>query len=188
MVRLRCQAQLPSRRQLSRDRRDPSRGCGGRDHRPDRRVHLRQGRRAQEGDTARARAAGTAHVGLARARRGRRRADRARSRSSSSDGGPLSGSLDGTDAPRRRHPGRTNGRGPPAPAAEASAASSVPLGAAGSSGVLTGASVPNTGLTVIDGDLGVSPWVLSVIGFPPGTLSGRRNPHINDALAVQSPC
>ena len=65
------------------------------------------------------------------------------------------------------------------------AAESVPLGAAGSFGVLAGASVPNTGLTVIDGDLGVSPG-LSVTGFPPGTLSGGRSPHINDALAVQA--
>ena len=71
------------------------------------------------------------------------------------------------------------------PAGDAHAATSVPLGAAGSFGVLVGASVPNTGLTVIDGDLGVSPG-MSVTGFPPGTLSGGGSLHINDALAVQA--
>lgn len=67
------------------------------------------------------------------------------------------------------------------------AAVPVPLGTAGDFGVLAGTSVPNTGLSVIDGELGVSPGPpATVTGFPPGTITGGRTPHVNDAVAMQA--
>lgn len=74
-----------------------------------------------------------------------------------------------------------------APPGEALAATPVPLGTAGDFAVLAGTAVPNTGLSVIHGELGVSPGPpATVTGFPPGTLSGGRTPHVNDAVAVQA--
>jgi len=57
----------------------------------------------------------------------------------------------------------------------------VPLATAGGFVVLGGSTVTNTGLTVVTGDLGVSPGS-SVTGFPPGTVSGAI--HANDAAAA----
>lgn len=72
-------------------------------------------------------------------------------------------------------------------ASEALAATTVPLGTAGDFAVLAGTAVPNTGLSVIDGELGVSPGPpATVTGFPPGTLSGGRTPHIDDTTARQA--
>ncbi|MEU3170333.1 ice-binding family protein [Streptosporangium sp. NPDC006930] len=59
----------------------------------------------------------------------------------------------------------------------------VALGAAAGFAVLGGASVTNTGPTIVTGDLGTSPGT-SVIGFPPGTLIGTF--HIADAAATQA--
>lgn len=62
-----------------------------------------------------------------------------------------------------------------------SAASTIPLGSAGSYGVLAGtAGITNTGSTTITGDVGSSPSGTH-IGFPPGTLTGAS--HYADAAA-----
>ncbi|WP_329149450.1 ice-binding family protein [Streptomyces sp. NBC_01456] len=57
----------------------------------------------------------------------------------------------------------------------------VPLGTAGTYGVLANTAITNTGLTVVSGDLGVSP-AGAVTGFPPGTVTGTI--HVNDAAAA----
>lgn len=50
-------------------------------------------------------------------------------------------------------------------------------------GVLAGSTVTNTDLTVIDGDLGLSPGT-SVTGFPPGIVTGET--HVADAEAADA--
>jgi uncharacterized protein with beta-barrel porin domain len=59
------------------------------------------------------------------------------------------------------------------------------LGTAGSYGVLAGSTVTNTGPTVINGDVGVSPG-LAVTGFPPGTVTPPFTIHAGDAVAAQA--
>jgi hypothetical protein len=59
----------------------------------------------------------------------------------------------------------------------------VALGAATSFVVLGGSTVTNTGLTVVTGDLGVSPGT-AVTGFGPGTVVGVQ--HANDPTAAQA--
>src|ERR1035437_358770 len=51
---------------------------------------------------------------------------------------------------------------------------SVKLGTAGSYAVLAGSTVTNTGSSVLNGNLGVSPGC-AVTGFPPGSVSGTIN-------------
>jgi LPXTG-motif cell wall-anchored protein len=68
----------------------------------------------------------------------------------------------------------------------ASAATSDPpigLGTAGSYSVLGGATVTNTGATVLGQDLGVSPGT-AITGFPPGIVLGAT--HATDAAAAQA--
>jgi uncharacterized repeat protein (TIGR01451 family) len=58
------------------------------------------------------------------------------------------------------------------------------LGTAQSFAVLGGSTVTNTGMTVVTGDLGVSPGS-AVTGFPPGVVVGGTI-HANDAVAMQA--
>jgi ice-binding like protein len=66
----------------------------------------------------------------------------------------------------------------------ARAQSAPPLGSAESFAILGATTVTNTGLTVIKGDLGVSPGT-AVTGFPPGTVIGGTI-HSNDASATSA--
>jgi len=58
-----------------------------------------------------------------------------------------------------------------------------PLGTAGNFAVLGASTVTNTGPTVVNGDLGVSPGT-AVTGFPPGIVNGTI--HAADAVALQA--
>jgi len=57
------------------------------------------------------------------------------------------------------------------------------LGTAGSFAVLAGSTVTNTGPTVINGNVGVSPGA-AITGFPPGIVNGTV--HAADAVALQA--
>src|SRR5688572_12666456 len=59
----------------------------------------------------------------------------------------------------------------------------VDLGTADSFAVLAGSAVTNTGPSVVNGDLGVSPGT-AVTGFPPGIVNGTI--HSADAAAAQA--
>lgn len=61
----------------------------------------------------------------------------------------------------------------------------VPLGTTASYSVLGGQSVTNTGPTVLDGDVGVSPGT-SITGFPPGVALGDTHAANAHALQAQS--
>lgn len=63
------------------------------------------------------------------------------------------------------------------------AQSIVNLGSAASYGVFAGTSVNNTGSTIINGDLGVSPGA-TITGFPPGVVNGTI--HTADSAAAQA--
>ena len=63
------------------------------------------------------------------------------------------------------------------------AQASLNLGAAANFAVLAGSTVANTGLTTVNGDLGLSPGS-AVTGFPPGVLNGTQ--HVADTTAAQA--
>jgi len=63
------------------------------------------------------------------------------------------------------------------------AATAVNLGTADSFAVLGGSTVTNTGTTVVNGDLGLSPG-LSVTGFLPGVVNGTQ--HVANTTATQA--
>ena len=67
--------------------------------------------------------------------------------------------------------------------ADAAGPASVGLGTAADFAVLGGSAVTNTGPTVVNGNLGVSPGT-AVSGFPPGTVNGTI--HVADAVAAQA--
>lgn len=60
----------------------------------------------------------------------------------------------------------------------------ISLGTAQSFGVLGGSTVTNTGATIVNGNVGVSPGS-AVTGFPPGVVVGGAI-HSNDAVAMQA--
>src|SRR6188508_3358339 len=60
-----------------------------------------------------------------------------------------------------------------------------PLGNAGSYAVVGASTVTNTGPTVLNGDLGVSPGT-AVVGFPPGIVNGTINAGNAASLAAQN--
>jgi hypothetical protein len=64
-------------------------------------------------------------------------------------------------------------------------ADTISLGNATPFAVLAGSTVTNTGATVIDGDLGVSPGK-AVTGFPPGIVTPPGTIHSGDAVAGQA--
>ncbi|NUL06089.1 DUF3494 domain-containing protein [Streptomyces lunaelactis] len=68
-------------------------------------------------------------------------------------------------------------------ATSARAATAPGLGTADSYAVLGGQTVTNTGPSVLQGDLGVSPGS-AIVGFPPGIVSGAT--HAGDAAAAQA--
>ena len=61
--------------------------------------------------------------------------------------------------------------------------SPVPLGSTSTFAILAASTVTNTGASVVNGDIGVSPGT-TVTGFPPGTLNGTF--HLGDPAAAQA--
>jgi hypothetical protein len=69
------------------------------------------------------------------------------------------------------------------PSAGAAIVAPVPLGTAAAYSVLAGTTVTNTGATVLEGNLGVSPGD-AVVGFPPGTVNAPSTIQAGTAAAA----
>ena len=69
------------------------------------------------------------------------------------------------------------------PVAVSAIGTTVGLGSATSFAVLAGSTITNTGPSVVNGDLGLSPGS-GVTGFPPGVVNGTQN--VADAIALQT--
>jgi Ice-binding-like len=67
----------------------------------------------------------------------------------------------------------------------ANAATAPPLGSASTFAVLAATAVTNTGPTVVNGNLGLSPGT-SVTGFPPGTVVLPSTEHVADTAAASA--
>ncbi|MFS8130825.1 MAG: ice-binding family protein [Candidatus Dojkabacteria bacterium] len=63
------------------------------------------------------------------------------------------------------------------------AATFINLNTADNFSILAGSTITNTGSSVINGDMGLSPGS-SITGFPPGTINGTQ--HVSDATAIQA--
>lgn len=63
------------------------------------------------------------------------------------------------------------------------AAGPVPLGSAGTFGIMATAAITNTGNSIINGDVSLEPGS-SMVGFPPGVVNGAT--HINDTVSHQA--
>ena len=61
--------------------------------------------------------------------------------------------------------------------------SGVPLGSTSTFAILAASTVSSTGLSIVNGNLGISPGN-AVTGFPPGTLNGTF--HLGDPIAAQA--
>jgi hypothetical protein len=59
----------------------------------------------------------------------------------------------------------------------------IPLGSAGTFGIMATSAITNTGLSVINGDVSLDPGT-SMTGFPPGVVNGAI--HINDTVSAQA--
>ena len=91
------------------------------------------------------------------------------------------GNLDGGPA------GNLDAKNPPTdaktlPDAEGGQVTYVSLGTAGNFVVLSGETITNTGFTIINGNVGLSPGS-SITGFPPGVVNGVV--HLSDAVAAK---
>jgi hypothetical protein len=64
-------------------------------------------------------------------------------------------------------------------------AAPVKLGTAGKFAVLAGSTITNTGPSVINGDVGLTPGT-SVTGFPPGSIVAPHTTYIADGVALQA--
>jgi hypothetical protein len=69
--------------------------------------------------------------------------------------------------------------------AGAAIVATVPLGTSAQYAVLAGSTVTNTGASILNGSLGLSPGT-SVTGFPPGQVVAPATTHIDDAAARQA--